>query len=127
VTGDPDAPLHAADLDYTPKNLSAVSAFFKSSGFARLGVAPSNKTSFAVDMHTMAPVMGMLKQHIARLASALPCTTIALIFESSERADPLVQEHFGELGLMEEGRPIDVEHCFMPKSAGEPCLESQIP
>jgi hypothetical protein len=28
INGDPDAPLHAADLDYTPENLAAVSQFF---------------------------------------------------------------------------------------------------
>jgi hypothetical protein len=46
-----------------------------------------------------------------------------LIFESSERGDPLVRQHFGELGLLEEGRRIATEHCFMPKSANEPGLE----
>ena len=106
-----------------PENLTAVSEFFKLPSFARFGVAASNKTSFVADMHTMVPVMGMLKQHIMRLAAALPCTTIALIFESSERGDPLVRQYFGELGLLEEGRQIPVEHCFMPKTAKEPGLE----
>jgi len=123
VNGDPEAPLHAADLEYTPENLGAVSQFFTSPSFARFAVAATNKTNFAVDMHTMAAVMGMLKKHIARLVSQLPCTTVVLIFESSERGDPLVQQHFGELGLLEEERPIPTEHCFMPKSAAEPGLE----
>jgi hypothetical protein len=123
INGDPDAQLHAADLDYTPENLAAASQFFMSPAFARFGVAATNKTNFAVDMHAMAAVMGMLKQHIARLVSRLPCTTVALIFESSERGYPLVRRHFGELRLMEDERPIPTEHCFMPKSAGEPGLE----
>jgi hypothetical protein len=123
INGNPDAPLHAADLEYTPENLAAVSQFFKSPGFARLGVAATNKTNFAVDMHVMAAVMGTLKQQIARLVAATPCTQVALIFESSERGDPLVRQYFGELGLMEEERPIPIEHCFMPKSANEPGLE----
>jgi hypothetical protein len=71
----------------------------------------------------MADCVGMLKKHIARIVELLPCTTVALIFESSQRGDPLVQQHFGELGLLEEGRPIPTEHCFMPKSAREPGLE----
>ena len=123
INGDPDTPLHAADLIYTPKNLAAVSQFFESPAFARFGVAATNKTNFAVDMHAMAAVMGMLKQHIARLVSRVPCSTVALIFESSERGDPLVRQYFGELGLIEEERPISTEHCFMPKSAGESGLE----
>jgi hypothetical protein len=103
-----------------------VSEFFKSPAFARFAVAATNKTNFAVDLHAMVPVMGMLKQHIARFVSRLPstvCTTVALIFESSERGDPLVKQYFGELGLVEDERPIPTEHCFMPKSAGEPGLE----
>jgi Protein of unknown function (DUF3800) len=123
INGDPDAPLHAADLDYKPENLAAVSQFFTSPAFARFAVAATNKTNFAVDMHAMAAVMGTLKNHIARLVAVLPCSTVALIFESSERGDPLVQQHFGELGLLENDRPIPTEHSFMPKSAGEPGLE----
>jgi hypothetical protein len=123
VNGDPETPLHAADLDYTPENLAAVTQFFTSRDFARFAVAATNKTNFAVDLHAMAAVMGMLKQHIARLVSVLPCTTVALIFESSERGDPLVRQHFGELGLLEEERPLPTVHCFMPKSANEPGLE----
>jgi hypothetical protein len=123
INGSPDVPLHAAELDYSPENLAAVSEFYKSPAFARFGVSATNKTNFAVDMHAMTAVMGTLKQHIARLASRLPCTSVALIFESSERGDPLVQKYFGELGLVEDGRPISIEHCFMPKSAAEPGLE----
>jgi hypothetical protein len=39
INGDPDAQLHAADLDYTPENLAAASQFFMSPAFARFGVA----------------------------------------------------------------------------------------
>jgi hypothetical protein len=123
INGDPDAPLHAADLEYAEENFAVLSQFFKSPAFARFGVAATKKTNFAVDMHAMAAVMGMLKQHIARIVERLPCSTVALIFESSQRGDPLVQQHFVGLGLLEEGRPIPTEHCFMPKSAAEPGLE----
>jgi Protein of unknown function (DUF3800) len=123
INGDPDLPLHASELDYTPETLAAVSQLFTSPAFARFAVAATNKTNFAVDMHAMAAVMGTLKQHIARLVSRLPCSTVALIFESSERGDPLVRQHFGELGLLEDERPVPTEHCFMPKWAGEPGLE----
>jgi Protein of unknown function (DUF3800) len=123
MNGDPDLPLHAAELGRGGKNLAAVSRFFTSPAFARFAVAATIKTNFGVEMHATAPVMGMLKQHIARLVSLLPCSTIALIFESSQRGDPLVRQHFGELGLVENERPLPTEHCFMPKSAGEPGLE----
>jgi hypothetical protein len=123
INGDPDAPLHAADLEYSEKNFAVLSQFFASRAFARFGVGVTSKTNFNVDMHAMTPVMGMLKRHIARIVEHSPCSTVALIFESSQRGDQLVQQHFGELGLIEEGRPVPTEHCFMPKSAGEPALE----
>jgi hypothetical protein len=56
-------------------------------------------------------------------AAAAPCTSVALIFESSQRGDPLVIQHFGELELQENDKPLPTEHCFMPKSSGEPALE----
>jgi hypothetical protein len=123
IVGDPDAPLHAADLKYTEENFAVLSQFFKSPAFARFGVATTDKTNFTVGIHTMAAVMGTLKQHIARIVERLPCSTLALIFESSQRGNPLVQQYFGELGLLDNGRPVPTEHCFMPKSAGEPGLE----
>jgi uncharacterized protein DUF3800 len=123
INGDPDLPLHAADLAYSPENFAALTEFFKLPSFARFGVGASSKTSFAVDMHTMAPVMVMLKQHIARLVSVVPCTHVALIFESSDRGDPLVRQYFGELGLRATDIDIPIEHCFMPKSSREPALE----
>lgn len=123
INGDPEVPLHAAYLDYKPENLAELSKFFELPSFARLAVAATNKTDFAVDMHSMAAVMGMLKEHIARITSVLPCSAVALIFESSERGDPLVQRYFGELNLTENGTQLPTEHCFMPKSANEPALE----
>jgi hypothetical protein len=123
INGHPDLPLHAAELPHTPENFAAVRQFFAAPAFLRFAVAATSKTNFAVDMHAMAAVMVSLKKHIARLVSSLPCSSIALIFESSQRGDPLVRQHFGELGLLEDERPIPTEHCFMPKSSGEPGLE----
>jgi hypothetical protein len=116
-------PFMPRTLPSTPENLAAVSQFFTSPMFARFAVAATNKTNFTVNMHVMAAVMGMLKKYIARLASRLPCSAVALIFEGSERGDPLVLQHFGELGLLENEPPVPTEHCFMPKFAGEPGLE----
>jgi hypothetical protein len=57
-----------------------------------------------------------LKEYIVSVATHLPCSAVALIFESSERGHPLVQQHFGELGLHEGDHALPIEHCFMPKS-----------
>jgi hypothetical protein len=62
-----------------------VSAFFRTRRFARVAVAATSQTKFHVDLHTVAPVLGMLKEQIARVVALTPCATVALIFESSQR------------------------------------------
>jgi hypothetical protein len=123
VNGSADAPLHAAELRRVRENLAAVSRFFLTRGIARVAVAATTQTKFHVDMHTMVPVIGMLKAQIGRVAARVPCTTMALVFESSQRGDPLIMQHFEELQLPANGKLLPTEHCFMPKSAGEPGLE----
>ena len=46
-------------------------------------------------------------------------TELKVIFESSDRADRLIEDAFQDFGLLENGNPIPVECYFMPKSAGE--------
>jgi hypothetical protein len=123
VNGRADAPLHASGLEQSPENLGAVSRFFARPSIARVAVAATAQTKFHVDMHTVAPVLGMLKAQIARVAARVPCTALALIFESSQRGDPLIMEHFGELQLPTTGKALPTEHCLMPKIAKEPGLE----
>ena len=123
VNGSPDAPLHAADLKQTEENFGALRVFFRSRGFARVAAAATTNTKFLVDMHTMSPVLGMLKEQIARVVELTPCTTVALIFESSQRGDPPLMQHFGELDLRDNDKPLPTEHCLMPKKSGEPALE----
>lgn len=123
ITGNPNTPLHAADLEQTRENLTAVSEFFQERSFARLGVIATKETRFHVDMHNMAAVTAMLKQQVARVAALTPCSAVALIFEQSQRGDPLLMQHFGTLALEENGNPIPTEHCIMPKRTAEPGLE----
>jgi hypothetical protein len=123
ITGNADAPLHAASLTRNPDHLAALSEFFLDRAFARFAVTSTRNTAFRVDMHTAAPVMGILKQQVCRVAALTTCRTVALVFESSQRADPVLMKHFGELELEENGRALPVEHCIMPKSAAEPGLE----
>jgi hypothetical protein len=53
----------------------------------------------------------------------MPFTEVNVIFEASGRADPLMEEAFGDFRLEEGGRPIPVECFFMPKSVGDAALE----
>jgi hypothetical protein len=71
----------------------------------------------------MATIFGMLKEHVDRFVSTIRCNTVAVIFESSDRGDPLAKRHFGELTLQQGYHIPPTEHRFMPKSAHEPGLE----
>jgi hypothetical protein len=65
----------------------------------------------------------MLKQYVAQAAEASPCDSVALIFESSERADPILQSEFGSFVARQRDAQLPVEYCIMPKVAKEPALE----
>jgi hypothetical protein len=45
------------------------------------------------------------------------------LLESSDRADPVVKRCFDQLTSPDAAGSIQVEYCFMPKSANEPGLE----
>lgn len=59
-------------------------------------------------------------EHVARWTLF---TDMAVVFESSNRTNRLIQEEFGHFGFMLDDQPVPIEFGFMPKSAGEPALE----
>lgn len=123
INGDPDKPLHASEMERTQTNFEALSRFFLDPSFARIAAASTSKAPFPADMHPAVPVMGMLEQQINSLASLLPCDSVAIIVESSQRADPIMKQHFGELKSEAVKPTRPTEYCLMPKSSAEPGLE----
>jgi hypothetical protein len=67
--------------------------------------------------------MGALQEDIASMAGRIPCAAVTIIVESSQRADPILKQCFGELKPDGVKLTIPVKHCLMPKSAAEPGLE----
>jgi hypothetical protein len=63
------------------------------------------------------------KKYVAQAASVTRCDSVALIFESSEHADAIVQSEFGIFVPRQGDAQLPVEFCFMPKAAKEPALE----
>lgn len=128
INGDPDAPLHAGELTrpVPQEHLDATAQFFRQRSFGRFAVTTDRQISLPPDLEPMQAVLGMLKEQIVQLAALTPTTSLALIFESSARADPLLMRFFGELAIQENGRSINVEHCLMPKGSNEPGLRRQI-
>jgi hypothetical protein len=97
VKGSPDAQLHAASLGHPPRLDDGVTV--------------------------MRIIASTLKQRIIDIARWTPFTEVNVIFESSRRADPLVQDAFSDFAIEENGKAIPVECFFMPESAGDPGLE----
>ena len=124
INGSADAPLHAADTTWRcDRSFAVLSQFFLDRSFVRIAATSTRKTVCPAAMHPAVPVMGGLYEHVVGVAELIPCKAIAMVVESSQRADPMLKQHFGELKLENRELILSVEHWLMPKSAAEPGLE----
>jgi hypothetical protein len=125
VTGSAETPLHANEFARfaTSENIRAVADFFGRQQFARLGAIVSFTTAFPDELGPLPAIAKVLQKRIVDIARWSPFDSIAVIFESSQRADPLVTRAFQGFALEEDGKPIPLNCYFMPKNAGEPALE----
>jgi hypothetical protein len=123
INGAPDTRLHASIMERNLENFAALSKFFLDHSFVRIAVTTTKEVGLPPGMHPCVPVMGQLREEIAIVASLLPCKTVWIIVESSQRADPVVRSCFAQLTSLNAPHPISVEHCFMPKNSNEPGLE----
>jgi hypothetical protein len=125
TTGNFHTPLHAVKFRRraTRANMAAMGRFFANQPFFRFAVVATLNTEYPGDQELMAWVLIALKVRIAEILSRTQARSVALVFEASQRADPLVMQFFGALELLENGQKIPVEHCLLAKNAGEPALE----
>lgn len=125
VTGSPNEPLHAHAFGRhsTEEQKKAMAQFFQDYPFMRFGVAGSTATRCTPEISFMRTVVESLKPRVVEVAKFSPLRSMAVIFESNERVNNLIQEYFGSFQLQENGTPIPVEFYFMPKDAKEPGLE----
>jgi hypothetical protein len=130
VTGSPDTPLHASEFDrpdvskgVRAENIRAVVDFFQTQPFARLGAIISIATTLADKLGPVPTIAKVLQARIAEIARWTPFDSLAVIIESSERADRLVEDAFQGFALEEGGKAIPVECYFMRKEHAEPALE----
>lgn len=125
ATGSPDTPLHASDFGRraTREQILAAAAFFRQGRFARFGTIVSVNIAFFDNLGPLPTIALVLKQRIVDIARWTRFRSVAVIFESSERADSLVEEAFQNFSLEENGTPLPVECYFMRKREGEPGLE----
>ena len=126
VTGSPDAPLHASTFSQTARrqDIEAVAEFFHRQPFARLGAIISVSTTLLQELGPVPTIAKTLQNRVVEIARWTRFKELKIIFESGERADPLIEEAFQDFGLEEDdNKPIPVDCYLMPKSAGEPALE----
>ena len=127
VNGDPDIPLHAFEFGHharkKPDLHKSINQFFREHLFVRLAVTATVKTTYPSHLALMQPVILTLKKHIAEIAALSSCGSVAVVFESSRRADDALMRHFGTLVVQRNGLNIPVEHCLMEKKYKEPALE----
>jgi hypothetical protein len=125
VTGSTDAPLHANKFSQsaTRADIEAVAEFFHTQPVARLGAIISVNTKLIDELGPVATIAKTLQKRVVDIARWTRFKELHVVFESSERADPLIEKAFQDFKIDEEGKPIPVECYFMPKSAGNPALE----
>jgi hypothetical protein len=122
IKGSDDAP-HAAKMVHNDCNFHALSTFFQDRSFARLAVASTKRTTLPANMHPATPVTAALQEDIVHLATIIPCASVMLIVESSQRSDAILKQCLVDLVPEGVGLAIPVTHCLMPKSSAEPGLE----
>jgi hypothetical protein len=108
VTGSAETPLHANPFAgfATHENILTVAEFFRVQPFARLGAIVSFKTKFADELGPVPTMAKVLQERIREVASRTAFGSVAVVLESSQRADRLVEEAFQGFGLEENGKPI---------------------
>jgi hypothetical protein len=123
INGDPNAPLHASMMVRSQENFCVLSRFFLDRSFFRIAVTTTRQVGLPPNMHPCAAVSGQLHEEIAIVAGFTHCENVWLIFESSQRADPVIRNCFAQLTPLSLPRPLRVIKCLMPKSSSEPGLE----
>src|SRR5712671_3873589 len=97
INDDPDLPLHGSELEHKAANFAVLSEFFLDPSFVRIAATTTKAVSLPPGMDPCVPVMGQLQKEIAFVAAALPCKSVWIIVESSQRADAIVQACFSQL------------------------------
>lgn len=124
-----DSVLHANELrSPTADQLKALSSFFGQRHFARLAAVASGKSLLPNEYSPYQVVSRAFLARIERIALRFTFTRIALLMESSERANALAERHVGPYNKADVeylGRTVQVpiDHYFVPKAMNEPGIE----
>ncbi len=125
ITGSPETPLHASDFGQkaNAEQIRVVAEFFKTQQFARFGAIMSTTTTLVEEVGSVQLIAKSLQNRIVDIFKWTTCKEVRVIFESSDRANSLVENAFQGFEIKEDNKLIPVECYFMPKSVADPALE----
>lgn len=117
--------MHAKEIlpKATQSQNSELNLFFKTNHFSRFATLIRTDSKLSSPISRYRAVYAGSLGHIEKIASAYPIDSIALIFESSDRSDKLVEEHFSSMQITKSGILLPYEPCFMERKRNEPGLE----
>jgi Protein of unknown function (DUF3800) len=125
VTGSSDTRLHAHKFSRiaTAEDFEAVAQFFRAQPFWRFGAVFTTETTLLPEISLMQTMKGVLEKRIQDIVERTLCKEVSILFESSERANDLIQKTFRQLDFNRVSKRIPSQCYFMPKAVGEPALE----
>jgi hypothetical protein len=127
--GRADISLHANELRLpTQVQLAALNDVFASRHFARFAAVATEKSILPDEYSTYQLVSQVMLARIERIARQFPFSRIALLVESSYRANVLAERHLGpynkaDVEYLERKAQVPIDHYFIPKTMNEPGME----
>lgn len=123
ILGNPEAPLHAADMPRHEANFQVLQKFFDDRSFLRVAAMITKAIDLPAGTQPADAVMGKIQEEIQFAVNKIACTRVVLVVESSQRADPMVRERWGRLAPITPNMTIPMMRYFIPKCSGESGLE----
>ena len=124
--GNCEFPFHATSTlgSATAGQRAAVVEYFKSTLISRFAAVIRFNSFLSPTLSPYQIITAVMFNMIGKVANAYPLDSLALIFESSERGDPLVQRWFSTMRADDgHGKPLHVDFAFMDKARRDPGLE----
>jgi hypothetical protein len=125
IAGTPDTPLRAAKFRSiaSAADMEDVATFFRVQPFARFGAIISVNTKLAEEMSLMRTMKEVIQLRIHEIVQHTLCKEVIVIFESSQRADEIINDAFQDFAVYRGEKRIPSECYFMPKASADPALE----
>jgi hypothetical protein len=123
IAGSFDAQLHANKFRGKPEDIDVVARFFREQPFWRFAAVITQKTILADQLTLLGTMKDALEKRINDIAGKTLCEEVRVVFESSQRADRLIENAFQSFDFSRGSKRILSECGFMPKSVREPGLE----